>query len=414
MDYLLFFLIVMAAAFILPEIAKKIQIPYVTAIIIAGNLIGPIGFNLINIGETAIFLAGIGAIFLMFTAGLAVKLSHLKRIRDKIAVITIFNAGIPFIVGYFITSYFGYNTLTSIVIGTIFVSSSVGVIVPTLKETKLIDTKLGKSIISAAVFEDTTSLLILAILLQYTSPQTNMPIPVYVAMLLVTLIFLIIFLPRIEKAYIKHKKEAQKKDIFERELRFVFVVLIATALFFELIGIHAIIAGFLVGLILADVIKHRMVFHKIHTIGYGIFIPIFFLIIGMKTDLSIVIVAKKNILITLAIVFGLIFSKFFSGWLSGMLLGYKSKDSSVIGAATIPQLSTTLVVALAAQEFHLLDNVLVTAIVVLSIVTTLASPSLVSFFHKRSQKEKLERQKILAAQQITVKKGKKNKIKKTN
>lgn len=391
MDYLIFFLIIVGAAFILPELARKLHIPYVTSIIIAGILIGPYGLNLIDLGETAIFLASIGAVFLMFTAGLDVKLSSLIKIKGKIIVISILNGAIPFGIGYYIAKFFGYDLMSSLILGIIFISSSIAIIIPSLKEAKIIDTHLGKSIVSATIFEDTSSLLMLAVLLQYANPKTAIPIPLYIFIVIASIILISMFLPKIEKAYIERRKETQKEDIFERELRFIFVVLVATALFFEVLGMHAIIAGFLVGLILSDVIKHRMVFHKIHTISYGIFIPIFFLIIGMKTDLPLLFSLQKYSIITVTIISALILSKFISGWLGGILIGFSSKESCVIGAATIPQLSTTLVVAFAAFEFGLLDDVLITSIIILSIVTSLFSPILVKYFHNKIELAKVSK-----------------------
>lgn len=383
MDYLIFFLILMAAAFVLPEFAKKIHIPYVTSIIIAGMIIGPFGLNLLNLGEAAVIFASLGAIFLMFTAGLEVKLSHLKKIKEKVVLLAIINGLIPFFVGYFVTSLFGYGHIVSLFIGIIFISSSIGIIIPSLKESKLIDTSFGKSIVSSAVFEDTTSLLLMAILLQFVSPTSFIPIPLYVIIIIISLAVLIVFLPRIEKYFIMRKKETQLEDVFERELRFTFIVLIATALFLEFLGMHAIIAGFFVGVILSDIIKHRMVHHKIHTISYGIFIPIFFLMVGMRTDMGLLFSAHQNILITFTILFSLILSKFFSGWIGGRVIGHRSMESAIIGVATIPQLSTTLVVALAGFELAIIDDVLISAIIVLSVVTTLLSPVLVKILHGR-------------------------------
>jgi Kef-type K+ transport system membrane component KefB len=383
MDYLIFFLIIIGAAFILPELAKKIHIPYVTAIILAGIIIGPYGFKLLDLGETALFLGSIGAVFLMFTAGLDVKLSYLKRIGGKVIVIAILNGAIPFGVGYNVAYYFGYNVVTSLILGAIFVSSSIAVIIPSLKESKLQDKELGKTIISATVFEDIASLLMLAFILQYSNPKTAIPIPLYIFIILASLFILFVLLPRLQKIYIREKEEIQEEDVFERELRFIFVVLVVTALFFEFLGMHAIIAGFLVGLILSDVIKHRLVFHKIYTISYGIFIPIFFLVVGMKTDIPLLFSAQKYTIITGVIILSLIISKFVSGWLAGVSVGYSVKESFVIGSATIPQLSTTLVIALAAFQFNLLDEILVTSVIILSIITTMISPILTKFFYKK-------------------------------
>jgi len=398
MDYLLFFLIIIGAAFILPELAKKIHIPYVTSIIIAGVLIGPFGFKLLDLGDIASFLAFLGAIFLMFTAGLDVGLSSLRKIGKKAIIIALFNGIIPFVIGYYIAHYFGYNLITSLILGAIFVSSSIAIIIPSLKETKLAETDLGKIIISATVFEDVTSLLILAFLLQHINPNPVLPLTAYIPVVLASLVLLFFLLPRLQRLFVKQKVETQKEDVFEGELRFIIIVLIITALLFELLGIHAIIAGFFVGLFLSDAIKHRLVLEKIYTISYGIFIPIFFLVIGMKTDFS-ALLSIENIIITSTIVFGLIFSKFISGFFGSLISGNSKHESLIVAAATIPQLSTTLVVALVATEFGLFDDVLLTSVIILSIITTLIAPLLVKFFHRNLEthikRQQFEREKHL-------------------
>jgi Kef-type K+ transport system membrane component KefB len=319
----------------------------------------------------------------MFTAGLDVKLSSLRRIGKKSLIIALLNGLLPFAVGYSISHFFGYNLLTSLILGAIFMSSSVAIIIPSLKESKLAETDLGKTIISATVFEDTTSLLILAFLLKYASGNGMISFPVYVPLVLFSLVALFFIIPKLQRLFIKQQKETQKEDIFEGEFKFIIFVLILTALLFELLGLHAAIAGFFVGLFLSDAIKGRIVFEKIYTVSYGIFIPIFFLVIGMQTDIIGLFAFKENLLITGVIVSGLIFSKFFSGWLAGLLSGHSKHDSFVIAASSIPQLSTTLVVALAAAEFGLFDQTLLGSIVVLSVVTTLFAPFMIRFFHKR-------------------------------
>ena len=398
MDYLLFFLIIIGAAFLLPELAKKIHIPYVTSIILAGILIGPFGFKLLDLGDIASFLAFIGAIFLMFTAGLDVGLSSLRRIGKKSVIIALFNGVIPFFVGYYIANYFGYNFITSLILGAIFVSSSIAIVVPSLKETKLAETDLGKIIIASTVFQDIASLLMLAFLLQHINPEPVLPLIAYIPIVLASLVLLFFLLPRLQKFFIKQKKETQKEDVFEGELRFIIIVLIITALLFELLGVHAIIAGFFVGLFLSDAIKHRLVFEKIYTISYGIFIPIFFLVIGMKTNL-LTLLSIQNLIISSVIIFGLILSKFISGFFGSWIAGHPKYESLIIAATTIPQLSTTLVVALVAVQFNLFDEILLTSIIVLSIITTLITPFLIKLFHHRWEahlkNQKFEREKHL-------------------
>ncbi len=382
MDYLLLFLIFIGAAFILPELAKKIHIPYVTSIILTGIIIGPFGFKIVDLGEIASFLAFIGAIFLMFTAGLDVKLSSLRRIGKKTVIIALFNGIVPFIVGFYLGQFFNYDLTTSLILGAIFVSSSIAIIIPTMKEIKLAETDLGKTIISSTVFVDISSLLILAFLLKSLSPG-EIALPLYIPLVIISLLLLFFLLPKLQKYFVRERTETQKEDVFEGELRFIVIVLVVTAILFEFLGLHAIIAGFFVGLFLSDAIKHRLVSEKLYTISYGIFIPIFFLVIGMRTDILSLVTIQEHLVVTLAIIGSLIGSKFVSGWVGSRLAGNSNYQSLIVAAATVPQLSTTLVVALAASQVGLFDEVLVSSIVVLSIVTTLISPFIVKLFHRK-------------------------------
>jgi len=369
MAALLPFFVILIAGLIFSEIFKRLHLPYVTALIIAGILIGPFFLNLIQVDETVTFIGAIGIVFLMFIAGSEIKMGSLKKMEKDIVVLTLLNGAIPFFTGFSIGWLFGYDFFTSLVLGTVFVSSSVAVIVPSLESNKLIDTKIGKTIISATVFEDIASLILLAFILQSFAQKTPIPLPIYIPTLILLIVSLKIFIPQIEKMYYSRKKG---KDLFESELRFVFVVLLATILLFETIGMHAIIAGFIIGIILGGSIRGKIE-EKIRTVSYGIFIPTFFLIIGMQTNLS-VFLSEKAVLLTYFIVFGLIISKIVSGWVGGRLIKFSGKESLLIGFSTIPQLSTTLAVAFAALELGLLNQEIITSLVVLSIVTTFAAP----------------------------------------
>jgi len=369
MPALLPFFVILISGLIFSEIFKRLHLPYVTALIIAGILIGPLFLNLIQVDETVSFIGSIGVVFLMFITGSEVKWAFFQKMGKDIIFLSFLNGAIPFITGFGIGWFFGYDFFTSIVLGTVFLSSSIAVIIPSLESNKLIDTKIGKTIISATVFEDITSLILLAFILQSFSQKSPIPLPVYIPTIILLIIGLKIVIPKIEKMYQSRKKG---KDLFESELRFVFVVLLAAVLLFESIGMHAIIAGFIIGIILGNSIRDKIE-EKIRTVSYGIFIPTFFLIIGMQTDLSVFLL-ERSVLLTYFIVIGLISSKIVSGWIGGRLIKFSGKESLLIGVSTVPQLSTTLATAFAALEFGILNQEIITSLVVLSIVTTLAVP----------------------------------------
>jgi len=376
MEDLLSFLIVISAGLFLSEIFRRFHLPYVIAMLVTGILIGPYCFDAISLNGTLDFLGTLGLVFLMFMAGLEIKLSHFSKIKGEVTKISIFNGLVPFAAGFLIGQYFGYGTLGSLLIGIIFISSSVAVVIPSLESHRILKSKLGKIIVSSTVLEDGMSLILLSIILQVVSPTTFLPLPLFYVLLVAVLIAMKFAIPKIDEFFFSKIK---KRDLFEQELRFIFVVLIGTVVLFEILGMHAIIAGFFTGLILSDTIKSSKLKDKLHALSYGLFIPIFFIIVGMNTDITVFLAAGGALVLTAAIVIGSMATKFVGGWLGGRLSGLNSPQSLMLGAATIPQLSTSLAVAFIGFEFDLLDHKLITALVVLSIVTTFAGPFLMGW-----------------------------------
>jgi Kef-type K+ transport system membrane component KefB len=349
----------------------------VLALIVAGIVIGPVGLNLVELTPTMLFLGSIGAIFLMFMAGLEVKIDYLTRIWRKIGLCAMINGGIPGLVGFTLCHLFGYGIFTSMLVGVIFISSSVAVILPSLEAKGLIATDYGSVIVGSVVIEDITSLFLLSFLLQTTDPTTNLPLPLFISVMLVSVLTIRYLLPKIEVAFF-----ARARGGVEENVQFVFLSLIAIALYFELLGIHAIVAGFLVGLVLSKTIKERPIEGKLHVLGYGVFIPIFFLEVGIETNLNIFLQASEGLLLSLAIIVGLLVSKIASGYLCGQLMDFSRKRKLLFGVASTPQLSTSLAVAFTALQYGLIDSRLQVSIILLSVTTVLAAPLFIGFLTK--------------------------------
>jgi Kef-type K+ transport system membrane component KefB len=146
--------------------------------------------------------------------------------------------------------------------------------------------------------------------------------------------------------------------------------------------VHAIVAGFLAGLILSELIKERPIESKLHVLSYGVFIPIFFLGVGIETDLTVFFEVSSSIFLSLAIVGGLLLSKILSGYLCGKLMKFSVKNRLLFGVASTPQLSTSLAVAFTALELGLIDSSLQVSIVLLSIITVMVAPFFIGILTK--------------------------------
>jgi Kef-type K+ transport system membrane component KefB len=372
MEYFLLFLIWIAAAFFFPVMLRRFQIPWVTAVIFAGVFLGPYGLRVVNPGEIMDFLATIGLVFLMFTAGLDTKFSVLKRAGKDVVYFSMVNLGIPFATGCLVGVFLGLGVFASLVLGICFSSSSVGVIVPMLRELK-VKSRIKSTVMSAIFLEDIISLILLAVLLKAVAPISAIPLEFFPGALFVFLLIIFYVIPILQEWLFSW---GPKKDVFAGQMRAVFITLSLVALMAELIGVHAMVGGFLAGLTLSDMLRRRKKLEEnIFAISYGFLIPIFLLNLGLTTNIG-TLFAPGDALLTGLIVISLIISKSVSGFLGARLIGFPSRTSWGVGVMTIAQMSTTLATASLALKYGIFTEDILAALVVLSIVTIIIAPLL--------------------------------------
>lgn len=380
---LLTLLLVLVLGLVVPELFKKLRIPFLTIIILVGAFFGPNALNYVKTDETISFFGFLGMAFLMFMAGLETDISKIYKEKRKIFILAGLNSIIPFLVGLLITKLFGYDWLTSILIGVIFISSSVAIIVSSLKENKSISKDVSQLILSAVMVADILSLVALGLIFQTSSKITFLPLPLYFLVLIASIFILFKYIPKISRKLIRRRFFYDFG--YERRLRFLIIVLIAVLAYFSFLGTHPIIASFLAGASLSGVIiyeKSEILKSKIHAIAYGLFIPIFFFVVGMDLDISFLINFDIKNFLMITIILGLILSKFFSGYLAGRIVKFSNKNSALFGSISITQLTTTLAVTYTASSVGLLDSVLTSSIIILAIITTIIGPLLASYIIK--------------------------------
>lgn len=382
-----FFLIIFAGVFF-SMVFGRVHIPWVVGLIIGGILVGPHAFDLLQITPTAEFISQIGLVFLMFMAGLETKLSSFREFRGGLLWLSFINGATPFVIGLGIAFLFGYGWLSALLVGIIFVSSSIAIVIPSLEKHDLLATRLGQSVVITSVMQDVASLVMLSLVLQNVNPITKLPLILFYPLLIGVLVAFRFFLPRITAFFTGGVRGG--KDIFQQEFRSTFLVLIGTVIAFELLGLHPIIAGFFAGLVLSDSIKNTILKEKIRAISYGIFIPTFFILIGAQTDITTLKDFRETGLLVAAVVLASVIAKFTSGWLGARMVGFTSDQALLFGVSSVPQLSTTLAVAFSALSLGYIDQKLITAMVILSIVTVVVSPTVMNLLEERLRKASLK------------------------
>ncbi len=387
------FFIVIITALIFSQVFGRFHVPWIIALIIGGMIVGPHGLKIVTPDATLEFFKNLGLIFLMFMAGLHVRFSGIKLVWKESFLIAGVAGAFSFFVGVGAGFLLGYGFAVSILIGIIFISSSIAVLIPFLEKRGLLYSHIGRTAVSAIMIQDIASLIFLAIALQYLFFTASLPLPLFVIIFIITLFVIGVVkwgIPRLQKA-LTHPGE-ENKDIFEKDLRLVVAVLVGMVIISEALGLHSIIGAFFAGIILSEAIKGTSLKEKIHVLAYGLFIPIFFVVLGAQTNLMVFWEVGEAITILLVIIFASVASKFFGGWVAARFAGFTGYQSFFLGTVGIPQLSTTLAVVAVGQHLNILDPHLVTTLIFLSIITTFIGPFLSNWIFRKIKKEQLSKE----------------------
>ena len=375
---LLVLLVILFLGAFIPSLIRPLRLPFVAILILLGAIFGPNGAALIQSNEVIEFFGFLGFTFLMFMAGLDTDITSVQKNIKRVSIMALLNGLIPFLGGVGIAFAFGYPWPTALLLGGIFISSSVAMVIPAVKESKHIN-KLSKELmISSVVMEDGFSLLMVAVIFQITAPITALPLGVYFLVLFASIIALLYGLPWLARR-MRVGERLRTSDKTESEIRFTLVVLLAVLVYFSALGVHPILAAFLVGMFIAQSIptEHHL-YEKFHVISYGLFVPVFFFVAGMQMNLGSLMTIPKGGAVVISIVTVLVASKMISGYVGGRLAKLTKDNAWHFAVFSTAQLTTTIAAAFTAFSLGLLDELLFTAVASLSVITTIVVPLLFS------------------------------------
>lgn len=376
-DPLMTFSVILVISLIIPEIFHRFKITHVPFYIVAGVLIGPFGLG-IQAHEALRFLGEIGLFVLVFLAGLEIHESKGINVRHTL-VFVMFMATISFIAGFILGILYSNTMATALLLGTILVSSSVGEIIPIVHTTDEIKKRFGNFIIPGVIILDATSLIMLGIILKYKTEPGQMTF--FFIGIIVLLFFSFYILPGILKyLFIRESKKPREFD-----LKVVLAVLISIVALSEIIGLHGIVTAFIVGIVVGEYIPSEKVFEKIHGLGHGFLIPIFFIVLGMTLDITILFKSPTYLMLPLILISTLIFGKILGGLFYAYSKRLKLRDGVLLGSTLLPQLSATLAATAIGYEYGIFDSEILLAVVIMAMFSTITTPFIIRYITKEKK-----------------------------
>jgi monovalent cation:proton antiporter-2 (CPA2) family protein len=369
------------------HLCHRIGIPAVIGELLTGVILGPALLGLVLHTEMISIFAEIGVILLMFLAGLESDLDKLKKYLKPSVMVALFGILLPMIFLSGAAHLFDITWKEAIFIGVIFSATSVSISVQVLKEYKRLDTAEGSVTLGAAVVDDIAVVLIVSLFSAFLNMDSGSSSVGGIGLLwdlLGTKILFFLGLFLFAKFILKPLISLTKKIVaVEIETALGLVLCFAFAIIAQKVGMSDVIGAFFIGLLLSKhEVKHNIE-HNTSVIGYSLFIPVFFVSIGLDIELS----AFKEYAV-LIIVFTVLatLTKLIGGYLGGRLTHLDRDQSLIVGAGMVSRGEMALIIVKMGENLGLVSAGHYSAIVVAVILTTLFSPLLIKFAIERAEK----------------------------
>jgi len=399
--------ILLFAAKLMAELFLRLKLPIVLGELLAGMIVGPFalggffvidGKQLLHINDEIKILGEMGAIVILFMAGL--EMTPKEFLKGGKASFTVGTLGVvvPFFAGLMIFQAFGFEALESMLIATALTATSIAISIQVLSEFGKIKTPEARLIIGAAVVDDILAIAVLSVVISITGSDagiesiniTDVTITIlqvlgFFAIMLIVAVVVIpkIITPRLWKA--KGSVEG-----------------IATASFFGAaalagsIGLSPIVGAFAVGMALSTTKVFEKVENYIGKIGL-IFAPLFFAIIGAQVDLRAV---DLNILMISAVIIVVaVVTKLLGCGLPAMLFLKSKAQGMRVGIGMISRGEVGLIVAGVGVTAGVLTSEVYSTIVIMVAVTTIITPIWLKMEYRKEQRQGSD-----SSEEITAKK----------
>ncbi|MCC5597994.1 cation:proton antiporter domain-containing protein [Nostoc favosum] len=369
------FAILLVVILVIPIMFERLRLPGLVGLLFSGLVLGPSGWNLFQSDSPMInLLSDIGLIYLLFVAGLEVDLEQFRRQKSRAFGFASLTFTLPLVMGTLVGLILGYGWNTSILIGSLFASYTL-LAYPIISRLGVVNNEAVTVTIGAKIFTDIGAVLILALCVAVADAGAFS-----FAKLLTLSGWLIIYSVAVVTGFDWAGKEFFKRSGDDEGNKFLFVLLsvFLAAVGAQLIGIEKIVGAFLAGFAVNEAVGEGPVKEKVVFIGSVLFIPIFFVDLGLTINLPAFVNNLDTLKLTLLMIVGLIASKLIAAFFTKLVYRYKWQEMLTIWSLSLPQVGTTLAATLVGYRAGLLPLEVLHSVIVLMVVTSTLGPLLTS------------------------------------
>lgn len=315
----------------------------------------------------------LGVILLMFLGGLESDLTLLRRYLRPAIIVAVAGVILPVVLGSGISRLFGFTWFEALFIGVIFSATSVSISVEVLKEYGALGSREGATILGAAVADDIIGVVLLSLMIAFMgSGASKAQTPLWLVLTMQVGFFVACY------ALIKWVapfllKVSGRILMTASPIIAALIICFAMAWLADAVSLSGAVGAFFAGLAVAQTPYRKEAQQSIEPIGYAVFIPIFFVAVGL--DVRFDSLGSAWLFVLVMTVMG-VCSKLWGCGLGGHLSGFRGVSNRIIGAGMVARGEMALITAKIGFGAHLLGAAYYSDIILVIILVTLAAPFL--------------------------------------
>ena len=366
----LVFALILLIILLAPIILRRLRVPGIIGLILAGVLFGPHGLNLLAKNSAIDLFSTIGLLYIMFIAGLELELNEFRRFRNQSLGFGALTFVLPLVLGFPACYYIlGYDFTASLLTASMF-STHTMVAYPIVTKFGISRDKAVAITVGGTILTDTAVLLLLAFI---TGVHTGNLTPVFWIRMILSVLFLLFFMfyliPRLARWFFR-RLEGEKTSHYIFVLSIVFLA----AFISQIAGLEPIIGAFIAGLALNKLVPQSSVLmNRIQFVGNALFIPFFLISVGMLVDLRVLTNGPFALLIALVLSVTALIGKYAAAKLSQWIFGYSKSQGLLIFGLSASHAAATMAVILVGYRAGIIDENILNGTIILILVTCLVA-----------------------------------------
>lgn len=348
-------------------------IPDVIGQILVGVVAGPAMLNWVHQTEMINEFQEIGVIILMFIAGLESDLNLLKKYLKPAVVVALMGMILPVVVMGLTADLFGMQWFESLFVGVIFSATSVSISVAVLREYQQLDSKEGATILGAAVADDIGGVIALSVLISMMRGQgfdgeqnMSLGLTIFLQLLFFVGTYLLV---KFLAPYLMHA--SQRLLTIAAPAVAAMIICLTMAALADKVGLSGAVGAFFAGIAIGNTKTSEVVNQSFVPLGYALFIPVFFVNVGLSMRLdhfvdSLLFIIVMTILACLTKLLGC------GG--GAKMMGFDFNSSYVIGSGMVARGEMALITAQIGYEAHLLSEKYYSDVITVIVLATILAP----------------------------------------